>query len=110
MEPKKHADLAQNTKKLQTQKRSDQQMRQLDDATLKACNDFVESGVKQHVDPSVEVDFIFELLRVCGGESAVPPRGGTGQRCDKEPTHTGDAGAALEDAHDRLMNIQKSND
>ena len=58
MEPEKHADLAQNTKKLQTQKRSDQQMRQLDDFTLKACNDFVESGVKQHVDPSVEVDFI----------------------------------------------------
>ena len=52
-------------------------MRQLDDATLKACNDFVESGAKQHVDPSVEVDFIFELLRVCGGESAVPPEEGS---------------------------------
>ena len=52
-------------------------MRQLDDATLKACNDFVESGVKQHVDPSVEVDFIFQLLRVCGGESAVPPEEGS---------------------------------
>jgi hypothetical protein len=77
MEPKRHADLARNSKKLQIQEEERSTMRQLDDDTLKDFNDFVESGVKQHVDPSIEVGVIFQLLMDCGGESAVPPEEGS---------------------------------
>jgi hypothetical protein len=65
------------SKKLQTQKEERSTMRKLDDATLKSFNDFVDSGVKKHVDPSIEVGVIFQLLSTCGDESGVPPQEGS---------------------------------